>query len=151
MVAGCKANAQLLRRVAEIYGWLNSQIRRNSALAGRCNACGRCCNFSKFDHRLFVTTPEMMYLVANVGVENLKPMTGSGCPYQTNDKCTIYQFRFAGCRIFYCKGDAGFQSVLSESAVKKFKKLCTEFQIPYRYTDLPTALGDAKIAGGKIC
>lgn len=145
MVAGCKANAQLLRRVAEIYGWLSSQIRKNSALAGHCDACGRCCNFGKFDHRLFVTTPEMMYLVANVGVENLKLMTDSGCPYQTNDKCTIYKFRFSGCRIFCCKGDAEFQSGLSESAVKKFKKLCTEFQIPYRYADLPTALSGTGI------
>jgi len=140
MVAAGKANAQLLRKVAEIYNWFDSQIRENSALAGVCDMCGRCCDFKGFDHRLFVTTSEMIYFAANVGTENIKPMTTSRCPYQTDDKCTVYKFRFAGCRIFYCKGDADFQSRLSESALKKFKSLCTEFQIPYRYVDLAVAL-----------
>ena len=140
MVAGGKANTLLLQRIAEIYDWLDLQISSHSDLAGRCDACGRCCDFEGFDHRLFVTTPELMYLAANVGSENIKPMLTSRCPYQTNDRCTIYEYRFAGCRIFCCKADKDFQSSLSGSAIKKFKLLCTEFQIPYRYTDLATAL-----------
>jgi len=148
MVEGCKATTQLLQRVAGVYNWLDSQIRENSALANVCDACGKCCDFKGpapaseqgFDHRLFITTPELLYFAANVGAENIKPMTTNQCPYQTNGKCTIYKFRFAGCRIFCCKGDAEFQSRLSEWAVKEFKSLCTEFQIPYRYIDLPTAL-----------
>lgn len=148
MVAGCKANTRLLRKVAEIYDWLDSQIHKNSALAGFCDVCGKCCNFEGFDHRLFVTTPEMIYFAAKVGDENvnpphvwrIKPMTTNRCPYQTNNKCTVYKFRFAGCRIFCCKGDADFQSGLSEMAVKKFKSICEQFQIPYRYIDLEVAL-----------
>ena len=141
-------NAQLLKKVAEIYNWLRLQARRYSNLAGKCSTCGECCDFDspasageqRFDHRLFVTTPELMYLAANLGHENIKPMPRSRCPYKTGGKCTIYEYRFAGCRIFCCKGDADFQSSLSESALKKFKSICTEFQIPYRYEDLPTAL-----------
>jgi hypothetical protein len=147
IAAGCETNGQLLKRVAEIYNWLDLQISSNSELAGLCNTCGKCCNFAQpdpateqeFDHRLFVTTPESMYLAANLGAENIKPMT-TGCPYNIDGKCTIYEYRFAGCRIFYCKGDKNFQSELSESALKKLKLLCTEFQIPYRYSDLATAL-----------
>jgi len=123
MVADCKANIRLLRKVAEIYDWLDLQIRENSNLAGLCDSCGKCCDFKGFDHRLFVTTPEMIYLAANVGTENSKTMTTNRCPYQTSGKCTIYKFRFAGCRIFCCKGDADFQSRLSEMAVKKFKAI----------------------------
>jgi hypothetical protein len=48
--------------------------------------------------------------------------------------------RFAGCRIFFCEGDADFQSELSESVISRFKSLCTEFDIPYIYSDLRTAL-----------
>jgi Fe-S-cluster containining protein len=152
MVAASKANTRLLREVAEIYDWLDSQIQKNSNLAGVCDACGKCCDFNKFDHRLFVTTPELLYLAAKVGDENvnpphvwrIKPMTTNRCPYQIADKCTIYDFRFAGCRIFCCKGDADFQSRLSEMAVKKFKSLCTQFQIPYRYLELATALAGAE-------
>jgi hypothetical protein len=59
-----------------------------------------------------------------------------------NGKCAVYDYRFASCRIFFCKGDTDFQSKLTESAIKKFKSLCEEFAIPYRYVDLPTALKD---------
>jgi len=154
MVAGSKVNRQLLTRVAKIYDWLDSQIRQAADLAGRCDACGKCCNFGGsvsqqepasaseegFDHLLFVTTPEVMYFAANPGVEDMKAMPGSRCPYNISGKCSVYEHRFAGCRIFCCKGDTDFQSRLSESALKKFKSLCTEFHIPYRYTDLATAL-----------
>ena len=144
MVAASKADRRLVQKVTEIYNWLDSQISEQSNLAGRCDACGRCCDFKGFDHRLFVTTPELLYLAANVGAENIKPMTTNRCPYQTDDKCTVYKFRFAGCRIFCCKGDADFQSQLSEMAIKKFRAICEQFLIPYRYADLATALASAE-------
>jgi len=148
MVAGYQVNHQLLKRAVEIYNWLDLQVRNNSELAGKCDACGNCCDFSApapaseqgFDHRLFVTPPELMYLAANLGAENIRPMTTSRCPYNVAGKCTVYEYRFAGCRIFCCKADTEFQSRLSESALNKFKSICTEFRIPYRYNDLPTAL-----------
>ena len=140
MAAGCKANARLLRKVAGIYDWLDLQIAEHRDLAGCCGSCGRCCDFAAFDHRLFVTVPERMYLAANVSPKEIKPMPAGRCPYNIAGKCTVYKYRFAGCRIFCCKGDKDFQSELSESAVKKFKSLCTELQIPYRYSDLATAL-----------
>jgi Fe-S-cluster containining protein len=140
MVAAGKANARLLREVAEVYNWLDSQIRENIALAGVCDACGKCCDFKGFDHRLFVTTPELIYLAEKLDTKNIKPMITSRCPYNADGKCTVYKFRFAGCRIFCCKGDADFQSGLSEMALKKFKSICKQFQIPYRYIDLEVAL-----------
>lgn len=144
MVAASKTDRRLVQKVAKIYNWLDLQISEQSNLAGRCDACGRCCDFKGFDHRLFVTTPELLYLAANVGAENIKPMTTNRCPYQTDDKCTVYKFRFAGCRIFCCKGDADFQSRLSEMALKKFRAICEQFLIPYRYADLATALASAE-------
>jgi hypothetical protein len=140
MVVEAGPNNQLLKRVAEIYKWLDAQIRRQSDLAGKCDACGKCCDFDACDHRLFVTPPELMYLAANSGAESIKSMPSSRCPYNVDGKCTIYKYRFAGCRIFCCNGDVNFQSGLSESALKKFKSICTEFKIPYCYTDLATAL-----------
>jgi len=142
MVAEGKANNQLLERVGEIYSRLDLQIRKFARLAGVCKVCGQCCDFAEFEHRLFVTTPELMYLAAKLGAENIKPMTSSRCPHNADGKCTIYEHRFAGCRIFSCKGDADFQSKLSESTLKRFKSICTNFQIPYRYDDLPSALSN---------
>lgn len=140
MVAGTRSQKQLLNKVAEIYDWLDEQIRLSDDLIGRCDSCGKCCDFGTFDHRLFVTLPELIYLAANLGGEDIKPMPDGLCPYHLVCTCTVYEYRFAGCRIFSCKGNADFQSRLSESVLKKLKSLCTEFQIPYRYTDLATAL-----------
>jgi hypothetical protein len=140
MVAGTGAKNQLLNKVAEIYEWLDEQIHLSDDQGVRCDGCGRCCDFESFDHRLFVTPPELMYLATKLGAENVKPMPSSQCPYNVDGKCAVYEYRFAGCRIFSCKGDADFQSRLSESALKKFKSICIEFNIPYHYTDLATAL-----------
>ena len=140
MVAGCGADSRLLERIAEIYEWLESQIRRTDSLAGACKCCGDCCDFDAFDHRLFVTPPELTYLAAKLGAESAKPMTAGRCPYNIDGKCSVHEHRFAGCRIFCCSGDADFQSEMSEAALARLKSICTEFRIPYRYADLATAL-----------
>ena len=156
MVAEFKVSSQLVASVREVYDWLDAQIREAADLAGTCEACGKCCNFAgpavisekepapaceqAFNHLLFVTTPEVMYFAANLGSKNIKPMLTNRCPYNASGECSVYEHRFAGCRIFCCKADTDFQSGLSESAIKKFKSVCTELHIPYRYTDLATAL-----------
>jgi Fe-S-cluster containining protein len=146
MVARLQISGQLLHGVARLYDWLDMQILSNCGLLGNCAACGRCCDFDHFDHRLFVTTPELLYLAANLGPENVKPVRMGRCPYNIGGKCSVYPHRFAGCRIFYCRGDAELQGSLSEAVVKRLKSLCTQSGIPYRYVDLPTALNDLTTA-----
>ncbi len=143
MVAKSGVDSQLTAEVAAIYTWLDREICRNADVAGVCDACGRCCDFETSDHRLFVTTPELMYVAANLGTENMKLVPTGRCPYNVDGKCSIYEYRFAGCRIFCCKGDKDFQSALSESALRKLKTLCTAFHVAYRYTDLASALNSA--------
>lgn len=133
-------NSVLLGRVGEVYDWLDSQIAASRDLAGRCEACGECCDFESFEHRLFVTPPELIYLAAKLETEKLRPIGRGGCPYNIDGKCSVYEYRFAGCRIFFCKGDVDVQSRLSESALKRFKSMCVEFGIPYRYAELRSAL-----------
>jgi Fe-S-cluster containining protein len=143
MVAKHSTTNLFLDTVAEIYDWLDLQIRKFPDSAGTCKACGRCCDFAQFDHHLFVTTPELVYFVSKLGGGNIRPLTTSRCPYNIRGKCTVYEHRFAACRIFSCEGDADFQSGLSEAAVKKFKSLCEDFRVSYRYSDLARALNDA--------
>ncbi|MHC4665691.1 MAG: YkgJ family cysteine cluster protein [Planctomycetota bacterium] len=142
MVAGCETEGRLIRRVAEIYRWLDLQIRDNRDCMGVCEACGKCCDFDNFDHRLLVTTPELVHLGAKLGGGKIRPMHTGRCPYNIDGKCSIYEYRFAGCRIFCCRGDADFQSGLSESVVKRMKSICVELRIAYRYIDLATALNE---------
>jgi len=140
MVAENKTDRKLLKKVAEVYNWLDLEIRNNDNLAGVCEACGRCCNFAEFGHHLFVTTAELASLAANSKGGQLKSMHGGLCPYNINSKCSVYEHRFAACRIFCCKGDKDFQSRLSEAALEEFKSICDEFKIRYLYSDITTAL-----------
>lgn len=142
MVAERQVNKMLLQEVAELYGWLEGRLRGSSKADGFCDVCGKCCDFNTFDHRLFITPPELIYLAANLAPEKFKPMNTGQCPYNIEGKCSVYDYRFAGCRIFYCNGDTDFQSSLSETAVNKLKQICTEFNIPYLYTDLASALNN---------
>jgi len=142
---------KITNKVAEIYNRLDSHIRKQNL---HCRACGKCCDFDSFGHRLFVTTAELIYLTENLPPEEIKPMTTSRCPYNEEGKCTIRDFRFAACRIFFCSADPNLQSRLTEDVLRKLKSLCITEAIPwgtpnakegvwgplYRYTDLKTAL-----------
>jgi Fe-S-cluster containining protein len=140
MVGKPERHRRLIAEVAALYEWIDTQLHRDQARAGQCSACGACCNFASYDHLLFVTPPELIYLAERLGTESLKQMASGPCPYQEAAKCTVHSHRFAGCRIFCCKGNAGFQSELTEAALKKLKALCARFGVPYRYADLATAL-----------
>jgi Fe-S-cluster containining protein len=133
---------RLIAEVAAVYEWIDARVRRHAERAGRCNACGACCDFAAYDHRLFVTPPELIYLAAKLNAKELKQMTSGRCPYQEGKNCTVHQHRFASCRIFCCNGDDVFQNELSEAALKKLKAICERFQIPYRYRELGSALRD---------
>jgi Fe-S-cluster containining protein len=140
MVGAREECRRLVEEVAAIYDWIDSQIRQDPARAGRCKACGACCDFAAYDHRLFVTPPELIYLAAKLGSLSLKSMPTGRCPYQQGTDCTAHEHRFAGCRIFCCDGSPDFQSQLSEEALRQLKALCEEFRVPYRYQDLAAAL-----------
>jgi hypothetical protein len=163
-------------KVAQIYDWLDENIKN---LDPSCSACGKCCNFDSFGHKLFITTPELLYFLKNI--EPLRKMTGQSCPYLEDGtpphqfvlqranlkehlkqnrsaskilpqsanwcggKCAARNFRFAACRIFFCKADSEKINSLSEQTIEKFKALCDEFDFPYRYIDLATALNSPEL------
>ncbi len=130
----------LINRVRDIYTEIDEALRNSPELAGNCLACGKCCNFKSYDHQLYITPPELLYLEHHIGSENLKPITNGCCPYNVRGKCTVHEYRFASCRIFCCTGSKEFQSQLTESTLTELKRLCEEFSIPYRYADLSSAL-----------
>ncbi len=134
-----QANNKIVDAVSKVYRSIDSQVRQN-----HCDACGKCCDFQTYDHQLFVTSPELIYFAAHIGPD-LKPMTNGRCPYNIDEKCSAYPHRFAGCRIFSCKSDKDFQSRLTESAINDFKSICRNFNLPYRYTLLATALNQPGI------
>ena len=133
-------NEKLLKEIEKLYEWLDSQI--SDKLSSECEACGKCCDFISYDHRLYVTVPEIMYLAVNPSVDFPKTMETGICPYNKEGKCTVYEFRFSGCRIFNCKADPDIQSELSESTLRKLKAIHTKYKITYRYMELSSALNE---------
>lgn len=127
---------QIIQEVDAIYQWLETEL---AALGQSCDACGKCCDFESFGHKLYVTTPELIYFRHFIGPD-IKPMTTGVCPYRVDGKCTVYPYRFAGCRIFTCKGDAEKENRTCGESVRKFKALCNENGIAYHYVCLQVGL-----------
>ncbi len=131
--------------IVDAVGRLYCQLEASlSSSPMPCKACGQCCDFESFGHRLFLTPPERIYFQVGLTQNNipLLPMTTGVCPYRKDSKCSVYPWRFAGCRIFNCTGDAELQSQLSEQLIDQMKILCQQQNISYRYLDLKTALNE---------
>ncbi|MCI0499028.1 MAG: hypothetical protein L0Y36_05035 [Planctomycetales bacterium] len=129
-------HSQIIKEVDDSYRWIDEQA---AGLGLSCRACGGCCDFERFGHRLYVTTPELIYFQQFLGAD-IKPMTAGVCPYRIDGKCSVYPYRFSGCRIFQCKGDEEKQNAFSERVIRHFKTLCSECDIPYRYVYLQAGL-----------
>ncbi len=132
-----RTNRAIIDAVQAVYDSIGAD---QGAQHTACRACGECCDFDAYDHRLFVTTPELIHFASRLGPERAKVMPAGRCPYNIDGKCTVYGERFSACRIFNCRGDHDRQAALSQSAIDRFKAICTEFDIPYRYLDLPAGL-----------
>ena len=128
--------SQIIQEVEAVYQWLDEQLAQ---MDSSCRACGDCCDFEAFGHKLYITTPELMYFQHHLGGP-VKPMTADVCPYRIDGKCTVYPYRFSGCRIFSCKGNAEKENALCEQAISKLKTLCDKHSIPYDYVYLQAGL-----------
>jgi Fe-S-cluster containining protein len=135
-------NLRVVEAVERIYLSLEAELSQTPA---KCKACGKCCDFESFGHKLYITTPELLYFRAMLAENKipLLPMTTSVCPYRRDGKCSVYPWRFAGCRIFNCTGDADLQGELSEKMIRWMKQICLQESLSYRYLDLRTALNQA--------
>ena len=131
---------ELIDSVRQIYDQIDTAGKNSPALSGKCSACGKCCSFESFGHRLYITPPELDYLAFHIGKGNIRSMKNGVCPFNEYGKCTVYDYRFASCRIFCCTGDKDFQSRLTESTLADLKRLCVELNLPYSYRQLSDVL-----------
>jgi hypothetical protein len=128
--------SQIIQEVDAVYKWLDERLAQ---MDSSCRACGDCCDFESFGHKLYITTPELIYFQNRLS-QPVKTMTADVCPYCIDGKCTVYPYRFSGCRIFSCKGDTEKENALCEKAISKFKMVCNEYPIPYNYVYLKSGL-----------
>jgi Fe-S-cluster containining protein len=132
-------NEEIVAEIGHLYAWLDIILDSHKVEAGDCSACGKCCDFDAYGHRLYVTHAEMLYFSQKMG-GNLKSMPSGKCPYMDKNRCSVHEHRFLGCRIYGCQGDSDFQNKLTEQALSRLKALCDSIDIHYTYMDLRQAL-----------
>ncbi len=130
------SNVEIVSAVADVYKWIDQTMAGKSP---DCKGCGNCCDFKRYDHRLYITSVELEYF-KHFMADRLRPMTDGICPYRNDNKCTVHTHRFAGCRIFNCRGTENIQADISEQAIEKLKAICQTHDTPYTYTELSKAL-----------
>ena len=116
-----------------------------------CWASGRCCNFERTGHRLYVTGLEAAYTVSglpqiagtrvgNYPDASLRPLAlaqakeRGGCPFQVQNLCGVHAIKPLGCRMYFCHRSAqAWQQELSEKLLAEIRGLHDRFAVEYRY------------------
>lgn len=133
-------NTEIRRAVAEIQSKIESRIEDRKPV---CTASGRCCNFERFGHRLYVTGLEAAMTLDAVPVQrslkagDVEQARAEGtCPFVVDGLCGVHPVRPIGCRVYFCDTSAKlWVNELAEFAADAMKRVHEDFGIEYRYTE----------------
>ena len=129
----------LLNALRDLYTRLDADLAR---LPVTCNVCGRCCHFADFDHVLYLSNAETMYLCHD-GV----PQAGgaNACPFLDGPRCAAHERRALGCRTFSCdrRHRDALQS-LYEIYHREIKRLADGAGTPWNYAPLAVQIEAAR-------
>ncbi|MCG3177880.1 MAG: hypothetical protein BIFFINMI_00202 [Phycisphaerae bacterium] len=146
----------ILDVVESVYAELADVVAREQPL---CRRSGRCCNFAAWGHRLYVTTPELVYFLSGwpaVAASAASAFPGGpiappadpadaalpdACPLQSGGLCTVHAIRPLGCRIFYCQqGWDRCSRPLYERLQGRLQDACRTCSLPYAYVEWRASL-----------
>ncbi len=109
-----------------------------------CRLSGRCCRFEEYGHTLFVSSPEVQFLLEAAPHQQRPLDRGETCPWQSDQgHCTAREARPLGCRVYYC--DSSYESVaqeLSEKFIARLKRLSDSRGLPWNYAPLHRHLAE---------
>jgi Fe-S-cluster containining protein len=126
-----------------------------------CWASGRCCNFAKTGHLLYVTGLEAAYTVVRradlgtvaasnaQGTRPPQPLPAGGtlslqqvdaaralgdCPFLEGNLCGAHTIKPLGCRVYFCDESAqSWQHDLTERALEQIRAVHDRHGLAYRY------------------
>lgn len=133
---GAIARDEIARSLESIFARAASEIESRGPA---CWASGRCCNFERTGHRLYVTGLETAYALARAsrGVTRADidaARARGGCPFQEHNLCGIHTIKPLGCRVYFCDRSAqSWQQDLCERLLADIRSLHEAHQIEYRY------------------
>ncbi len=124
--------------IESIYARASVEI---AARGPSCWASGRCCNFARTGHRLYVTGLEAAYAISR-STRTLSPgdidaaRDRGGCPFQERNLCGIHSIKPLGCRVYFCDRSAQvWQQELSERLLGELRDLHERHAVEYRYAE----------------
>lgn len=143
--------------MADVYADVQREI---DSRGPACWTSGRCCNFERTGHRLYVTGVEVALTVLGLaqapgggGVALTRAslddaLSRGGCPFQVGHLCGAHAHRPLGCRVYFCDRTAQqWQHDLCEDALARVKALHDAHAIPYRYGEWRAMLAEMLDAG----
>lgn len=109
-----------------------------------CWASGRCCNFERAGHLLYVSGLEAAYTIlgirerAGAGSHSLpvlpRQRQGGACPFQVQNLCGAHEIKPLGCRVYFCDRTAQqWQNDLSERLLAEVRAIHERHAVEYRY------------------
>lgn len=135
------ARPDVAQSLERIYASVAQEI---AARAPACWASGRCCNFAKAGHRLYVTGLEAAYALHHRALAPARtalalPQLTSPlpiCPFLDGTLCGIHTIKPLACRTYFCDGSArGWQEDLTERALADIRALHDRAAVEYRYAE----------------
>jgi hypothetical protein len=129
-----------------LYAQLDAEVDKIGPV---CRLSGRCCRFREYGHTLFVSTPEVQFLLESAP-EPQRPLDrGETCPWQDSlGRCTARDCRPLGCRVYYC--DPSYEQAaheLSERFIAGLKRLADRHGLPWNYAPLHCHLQEEHVRG----
>jgi hypothetical protein len=131
-----------------LYRELDAEVAR---LGPICELSGRCCRFQEYGHTLFVSAPEVEFLLS-AAPSPARPLDrGETCPWQDHQgRCTAREGRPLGCRVYFC--DASYRESgqeLSERFIRRLKQVTEIHGLSWNYAAFHRHL-EAERAGGRF-
>lgn len=133
------ARPEVARSLEHIYTSVAQEI---TARAPACWASGRCCNFAKAGHRLYVTGLEAAYALHHHtpprSTLSLPQLTSPLpiCPFLDGTLCGIHTIKPLACRTYFCDTTArDWQEALTERALADIRALHDHAAVEYRYAE----------------
>ncbi len=142
------------RIVSDLESVYTDTAREIEARGPACWASGRCCNFQKTGHLLYVTGLEAAYMLSRLSnrpapgplpqlgdcAAPLTPnslasaLAGGTCPFLVGHLCGAHAMRPLGCRVYFCDRSAQqWQQDLCERMLARLRAIHDQHTIEYRY------------------